>query len=78
MAVDGVVEVVEDGVNGFLVPEGDVATMAEKVAWLLAHPQQAQAMGEAGRKGLAEFSREEMVAQQEELYLSLWQEGSKR
>jgi len=74
MAVDGVVEVVQDGVNGFLVPEGDVVALAEKVAWLLTHPERARAMGQAGRKGLAEFSRERMVAEQSELYLRLWRE----
>lgn len=72
MAVDGVVEVVVDGVNGFLVPPGDVATMAEKVALLLANPELARALGEAGKQGLEEFSVERMVADQEALYLKLW------
>lgn len=72
MAVDGVVEVVEDGVNGFLVPPGDVATMADRVGWLLANPKQAKAMGEVGREGLEEFSVERMVREQEALYRTLW------
>lgn len=72
MAVDGVVEVVEDGVNGFLVPPGDVATMAERVGFLLAHPDRAKAMGQAGTKDLEEFSVERMVREQEALYRTLW------
>lgn len=72
MAVDGVVEVVVDGVNGFLVPPGDVATMAEKVGFLLANPELARALGAAGKWGLEEFSVEKMVTDQEALYLKLW------
>ncbi|MCS7181877.1 MAG: glycosyltransferase family 4 protein [Thermoanaerobaculum sp.] len=72
MAVDGVVEVVQDGINGFTVPPGDVREMARKVAWLLANPGRAKAMGESGRQGLEEFSRERMVAEQEQLYRTLW------
>ncbi|MGC8915472.1 MAG: glycosyltransferase family 4 protein [Thermoanaerobaculum sp.] len=73
MAVDGVVEVVADGVNGYLVPPGDVAAMAEKVGWLLADPERARAMGEVGRQGLEEFSVARMVADQEALYRTLWE-----
>lgn len=72
MAVDGVVEVVADGVNGFLVPPGDVITMAERVSFLLAHPEVARSMGQAGRQGLEEFSVERMVRDQEALYRTLW------
>lgn len=72
MAVDGVVEVVQDGVNGFLIPPGDVVTMAQRVGFLLAHPQVARDMGQAGVKGLDEFSVERMVRDQEVLYRTLW------
>ncbi len=72
MAVDGVVEVVQEGVNGFLVPPGDVVTMAERVAFLLAHPELARTMGAAGTQGLEEFSVERMVRDQEVLYRTLW------
>lgn len=74
MAVDGVVEVVRDGVNGFLVPPGDVVTMAERVSFLLAHPQVAADMGQAGKQGLEEFSVERMVRDQEVLYRRLWEQ----
>ncbi|MGQ9496233.1 MAG: glycosyltransferase family 4 protein [Thermoanaerobaculaceae bacterium] len=77
MAVDGVVEVVENGKNGFLVSEGDLASMAEKVCWLLQNPEEARSMGRAGQGGLEEFSRETMVAEQEKLYLRLCQKGER-
>ena len=43
-------EIIEDGTTGFLVPVGDVAAMAERMGWLLDHPGEATAMGEAGRR----------------------------
>ena len=47
-------EVVEDGVTGFLVPPNDPARLAERIAWLAAHPAEARAMGEAGRRRVLE------------------------
>ena len=39
--------VIEDGVDGFLVPQ-EAGAVADKIIWLLDHPQEARAMGEAG------------------------------
>ena len=56
-------EIIEDGTTGFLVPVGDVAAMAERMMWLLEHPDQAAAMGEAGQKLVSErFSPERSAA----------------
>ena len=56
-------EIVEDGETGFLVPVGDVGAMAERMAWLLDHPEQAAAMGAAGQALVAErFSEEKALA----------------
>ena len=46
----GIPEQVEDGVTGYLVPEGDVAGMGVALARLLADPERARALGAAGRK----------------------------
>lgn len=71
MAVDGVDEVVRDGVNGFLVREGDVVALAERVAALLADaPLRARLAAAAGDR-LDEFERDTMVRQQESLYEAL-------
>jgi glycosyltransferase involved in cell wall biosynthesis len=43
-------EQIEDGVTGFLVPPGDADALARALAMLLADPQRARAMGEAGRR----------------------------
>jgi len=43
-------EIVEDGVSGRLVPLGDVRAMAQAICELLVAPEQARALGEAGRR----------------------------
>lgn len=68
MAVEGVDEVVRDGENGFMVPAGDVAALVERVGRLLADPVLRRRLAAAAPLGLAEFDREVMVRQQEELY----------
>lgn len=71
MAVDGVVEVVRDGVNGFLVPPGDVATMAQRVVEVLLTPELRARLAARTGEGLEEFDRDRMVQQQEALYWEL-------
>lgn len=48
--VAGVQELVEDGVVGFAVPPGDVATLAARISHLMADPALAAQMGIAGRQ----------------------------
>jgi glycosyltransferase involved in cell wall biosynthesis len=48
--VAGVSELVEDGIAGFTVPPGDVATLAARMIELMADPERARTMGEAGRR----------------------------
>jgi colanic acid/amylovoran biosynthesis glycosyltransferase len=45
----GLPEIVEDGRTGFLVPERDVATLADRLDTLLADPGLRQRMRAAGR-----------------------------
>lgn len=44
----GIPELIEDGVSGFLVPERDADAIAEKLIYLIEHPEWEQ-MGKAGR-----------------------------
>jgi glycosyltransferase involved in cell wall biosynthesis len=46
----GVPEIIEDGISGLLVPMGDVPALASALIWLLENPQQAIALGQAGRR----------------------------
>jgi glycosyltransferase involved in cell wall biosynthesis len=51
-------EVMEDGKNGFIVPPGDPAALADRMKFLLENPAQAAQMGENNRKLCTErFSR---------------------
>ncbi len=46
----GIPELIEDGVSGYLVPERDIADLAEKIEYLIVNPEIKQKMGQAGRK----------------------------
>ena len=51
----GAVDLVEDGVNGFLVPPRDVAAYADAIARIVAAPALREAMGEAGHRKAAGY-----------------------
>jgi starch synthase len=71
-AVDGVPEIVTDGETGFLVEPEQPTQIAEKALYLLAHPQQGDAMGKAARqRALALFSMERVVEEYHQLYRAL-------
>ncbi len=70
-ATDGSIEAVTDGENGFLVPPGQPAVLAESLIRLLRDPALARQMGEAGRHRVAEFDVRTMVAQIDQLYQEL-------
>jgi glycosyltransferase involved in cell wall biosynthesis len=68
-SVGGVPELVVNGETGFLVEPGNPEAAARAVESLLADPERARAMGEAGRaRARALFSRERMVAELDALY----------
>ncbi len=67
-AVDGTVEVVRDGENGFLVAAGDVEGLADRVVALLADDALRRRLAAAAPDHLEEFDIEDMVRRQEELY----------
>ena len=46
----GIPELVENGKSGFLVPERDAAALAEKIAYLIEHPEIWETMGISGRE----------------------------
>ena len=45
----GIPELVEDGVSGFLVQERDVDALADRLSYLIDHPERWASMGKAGR-----------------------------
>ena len=46
----GIPELVEDGKSGFLVPEKDVSALADKLSYLIEHPELWSLMGSSGRE----------------------------
>ncbi len=63
-------EVVENGINGFIVPPRDATLLAWKIEDLLADPQNAADMGSRGRTMVREsFGIDRLVQEHEELYL---------
>ena len=52
----GAVDLVRDGVEGFLIPIRDVDALAEKLEWCRKHPVELAEMGKAARKRAEEFS----------------------
>jgi glycosyltransferase involved in cell wall biosynthesis len=65
-------EIVRDGVDGLLVPPGDVQALSQAIARLLQNPQLAKQMGENGKKRVEEkFTKERMIEEIEALFASL-------
>jgi alpha-maltose-1-phosphate synthase len=68
-AVGGILEVVEDGVTGLLVPPSRPDALADAIRRLLGDPALARAMGQAGRRRVeAKFSWASVAARTEEVY----------
>jgi len=67
--IRGVRDLVEEGVNGFLVPFGDIKELADKIIYLMEHPELAKEMGKKGREKVErEFSLDVILPQMEALY----------
>jgi len=68
-ATGGILEVVEDGKTGILVPPSDPAELAKALSRLIADPAEAEAMGKAGRQRVEDtFSWAAVARQTEALY----------
>ena len=62
--VEGVQEILTSGETGYLVPHGDAQALATQLAYLLRHPDQAQAMASRGQAHVrATFDRRRMTQQ---------------
>jgi len=62
-------EVVVDGENGYLIPIKDSPALAQKIAYLAAHPQVRKIMGENGRiRAIREFDIKRVVEQYMKMY----------
>ena len=65
--VGGIVEIIRDGVDGFLVPPENPGALAEKVEMLLSDPELRQTLGTNARERfLTQFEQSKIVRQQVE------------
>ncbi len=68
-AVEGACEVVEEGVNGFIVPVKDVKAFEEKLEYLIENPKIAREMGMKGRQIIGdEWELSKMQSDVKEFY----------
>jgi colanic acid/amylovoran biosynthesis glycosyltransferase len=68
----GIPELVEDGVNGYLVAEGDAAALEERLQHFVESPDEATALSRHARVKIeAEFDSEKINDALERLYLNL-------
>ncbi|HDK41763.1 MAG TPA: colanic acid biosynthesis glycosyltransferase WcaL, partial [Candidatus Pacearchaeota archaeon] len=51
----GIPELIQDGESGYLVPERDIDALAEKLTYLIEHPDRWIKMGQEGRKYVEEY-----------------------
>lgn len=72
--VGGNRELIQDGINGFLVPPADAHNLAEKILYLLNHKDLALSMGDHGHLLVKEkFSIQKMIENTEQLYYQVLQ-----
>ena len=71
-AVDGVPELIEDGVNGLLVPPRDPAALARRIAELADNPALRARLGAAAQKTVSErFTVLKMIESYQQIYSAL-------
>ena len=70
--VGGIPDLVQNDINGLLVPPGDEKALAASIKQLINNPVQAKLMGQHGRVLCNQFSVEEMVEKIDNLYQELF------
>lgn len=68
---DGSAEAITEGENGFLVPKGETAVLADRALQLLQDEELRRKMGANGRSRAPEFSADQMVRDIDALYQQL-------
>ncbi|HET7218130.1 MAG TPA: glycosyltransferase, partial [Vicinamibacterales bacterium] len=76
-ASGGIPEVVEDGVTGRLVPEGDAAALGRSVVELLKNPEELRRLGEGNRVRARQRNWPAYCAEQMRLYQRVTQSAEK-
>jgi poly(glycerol-phosphate) alpha-glucosyltransferase len=71
-------DVITDGVDGFVVPQGDVDAMAERIVQLCSDPGLVERLGAAGRERTLSFSDDAVTDQWEEVVGRAWRRRAER
>ncbi|MEL6249923.1 MAG: glycosyltransferase, partial [Cyanobacteria bacterium J06627_15] len=67
--IGGIPESIVDGETGFLVPQKDSNALAEKLNFLISHPERCQQLGARGRGFVEEkFGQDRLICQLEGIY----------
>ena len=69
--IGGIPDLVVDGENGYLVPVGDVESLAARIRKLLDDPEKREEMGECGKKIAIDYSANAMVEKIDRVYRKL-------
>lgn len=68
----GFPEQIEQGVNGYMVPEGDYKALADRILYMMSHPEEWPAMSRAARRSMEEkYDSKILIKRQIEIYESL-------
>jgi len=77
-AVGAIPNLIEDGVNGFLVPPGDIDLLAQRIRTLVLNPELARTFGERAREKALSFRPEVVAEKTLRAYERVLQEGATR
>jgi len=69
--IGGIADLVNDGVNGFLVPPADPKALADRILFLLEHPETGRRMAAKAAETAADYGSAAMVRKIEALYADL-------
>ncbi len=76
--VGGISDAVKDGINGFLVKPRDVEQLAEKISYLILHPEERITMGNENRKSAEEnYTWENIAKNTLKIYRKILRENRK-
>jgi glycosyltransferase involved in cell wall biosynthesis len=64
-------DVVDDGVNGFLVENGNVSQLAEKIIYMIEHPEERARMGKKAKLKSEQYKIENLAQVWKRLFESL-------
>ncbi len=64
-------DIIEDGVSGLLVKDGDVDELADKMAWIISHEKERINMGKKAREVASHYKLETIMQKWENAYLSV-------